>query len=309
MTIFINEDQVKEVLDVKTSINLLDESMKALSNGKGFNSPRKRLPTSYSGGNLHFMAASWPEKGIAGHKSYVVTKGKATFVVVLYSTEGEGLLSVIEANYLGQIRTGAASGLASKYLARKDSKKLAIIGSGFQAKTQLEAINSQFNLDEIKIYSRSKDKRENFAKKMSDNLNKTIIATDSCEEATINSDIVCLITNSTKPVIEQEQISKGMHINAAGGNSWLRSEISAESIGKFNFVTCDDLEQAKIESKELIEATEKGIISWNNINEISSVISGKVEGREKNDDITLYESLGIAMQDIAVAKFLYDKYK
>ena len=100
-----------------------------------------------------------------------------------------------------------------------------------------------------------------------------------------------------------------MHINAAGGNSWLRSEISAESIGKFNFVTCDDLEQAKIESKELIEATEKGIISWNNINEISSVISGKVEGREKNDDITLYESLGIAMQDIAVAKFLYDKYK
>ena len=106
MTIFISEDQVKEVLDVKTTVDLLEEAMKSLSTGKGFNSPRKRLPTSYNGGNLHFMAASWPEKGIAGHKSYVVTKGKATFVVILYSTEGEGLLAVIEANLLGQIRTG-----------------------------------------------------------------------------------------------------------------------------------------------------------------------------------------------------------
>ena len=101
MTIFINEEQVQEILDVKSTVDILEESMKSLSTGKGFNSPRKRLPTSYSGGNLHFMAASWPEKGIAGHKSYVVTKGKATFVVLLYSTEGEGLLAVIEANMLG----------------------------------------------------------------------------------------------------------------------------------------------------------------------------------------------------------------
>ena len=167
----------------------LEDAMKSLSTGKGFNSPRKRLPTSYKGGNLHFMAASWPEKGIAGHKSYVVTKGKATFVVVLYSTDGKGLLAVIEANLLGQIRTGAASGLASKYLARKDSSKLAIIGSGFQAETQLEAIHSQFNLEEVKVFSRTKEKREAFVNKMTKKLGLNIKSSQSSEEATENSDI------------------------------------------------------------------------------------------------------------------------
>ena len=153
MSMYIKEKTVQEILDVRTTVDLLEEAMKSLSTGKGFNSPRKRLPTSYSGGNLHFMAASWPEKGIAGHKSYVVTKGIATFVVILYSTEGEGLLAIIEANLLGQIRTRAASGLASKYLANNNSKKLAIIGSGFQAETQLEAIVSQLHLDDVRAVS------------------------------------------------------------------------------------------------------------------------------------------------------------
>ena len=309
MTIFINEEQVQEILDVKSTVDILEESMKSLSTGKGFNSPRKRLPTSYSGGNLHFMAASWPEKGIAGHKSYVVTKGKATFVVLLYSTEGEGLLAVIEANMLGQIRTGAASGLASKYLANKNSKKLAIIGSGFQAETQLEAINSQFDLDEIKVFSRSEEKRNKFVNKMGNKLNINIKAYDSSDEATSNADIISLIRNSNVPVITNSQITNGMHINAAGGNSWLRSEISSDSIGKFNFVSCDDVEQAKNECKELMDATEKGIISWSNVNELSNVIDGKIKGRNNSEDITLYESLGIAIQDIAAAKYIYDRLK
>jgi ornithine cyclodeaminase/alanine dehydrogenase-like protein (mu-crystallin family) len=309
MTIYIKEKNVQEILDIKTTIDLLEEAMKSLSTGKGFNSPRKRLPTSYSGGNLHFMAASWPEKGIAGHKSYVVTKGKATFVVLLYSTEGEGLLAIIEANLLGQIRTGAASGLASKYLANKSSKKLAIIGSGFQAKTQVEAINSQFNLEQINIYSKTKENRENFANKMSKKLNINVTPFDSSEEATKDCDIISLITNSNVPIITEEQIKTGIHINAAGGNSWLRSEISSNAISKFDFVSCDDLEQAKTECKELMEATEKGIISWNNVNELSSVIDGKIKGRKKSQDITLYESLGIAIQDIAAAKYLYDQLK
>ena len=309
MSMYIKEKTVQEILDVRTTVDLLEEAMKSLSTGKGFNSPRKRLPTSYSGGNLHFMAASWPEKGIAGHKSYVVTKGKATYVVLLYSTEGEGLLAIIEANLLGQIRTGAASGLASKYLANKSSKKLAIIGSGFQALTQIEAINSQFNLEQINVYSKTKENRENFSNKMSKKLNIEVKPFDSSEEATEDCDIISLITNSSIPVITEKQINAGIHINAAGGNSWLRSEISSNALNKFDFVSCDDLEQAKTECKELMEATEKGIISWNNVNELSSVIDGKITGRKKSQDITLYESLGIAIQDIAAAKYLYDQLK
>ena len=309
MTIIISEEQVGEILTVKTSVSLLEEAMKSISTGMGFNSPRKRLPTSYNGGNLHFMAASWPEKGIAGHKSYVVTKGKATFVVVLYSTEGEGLLAVVEANLLGQIRTGAASGLASKYLANPDAKTLAVIGTGFQAETQLEAINSQFNLDEARIYSRNKENRDSFVDKMKKKLDLNIIGCNSSDEATNNSDIISLITNSSTPVISDEQITQGIHVNAAGGNSRLRSELSTNSIKKFDFISCDDLDQAKIESKELMEATEKGITSWNKIHELSDVINKKIIGRKNNQDSTLYQSLGIAIQDIAVAKYVYDQIK
>ena len=309
MIIFVSENQVKEILSVSNTVNLLEEAMKSLSTGKGFNSPRKRLPASYNGGNLHFMAASWPEKGIAGHKSYVVANGKATFVVILYSTEGEGLLAVIEANLLGQIRTGAASGLASKYLANKDSKKLAVIGSGFQAETQLEAINSQFNLDEVRVYSRTKEKRDTFAEKMSKKLSIKINPSETSEEATDNCDIISLITSSPIPVISDKQITKGVHINAAGGNNWLRSELSSSSIKKFDFLSCDDINQAKTECKELMEATEKGITSWNNIHELSNVIDEKIIGRKNVEDITLYESLGIAIQDIAAAKYIYDQLK
>ena len=167
MTLFITESEVTNILSHKKAIELLDEGMKAVGSGKAFNLPRKRIPVGYGGGAMNIMAASWPEKGIAGHKSYIVSKGKATFVVLLYSTEGNGLLAVIEANMLGQIRTGAASGLASKYMANNKSKTLSIIGTGFQAQSQLLSIASIFDLDAVNVYSRSENKRNLFVSNLS----------------------------------------------------------------------------------------------------------------------------------------------
>jgi len=306
MTLFITESEVTRVLSHKKAIELLDEGMKAVGSGKAFNMPRKRIPVGYGGGAMNFMAASWPERGIAGHKSYVVSKGNATFVVLLYSTEGKGLLAVIEANMLGQIRTGAASGLASKYMAKSNSKSLSIIGSGFQAQSQLLSIASIFNLESINVYSRSENKRNMFASNLSNEVNLQIKPHKNIESAVEESDIVCLITNSAKPVLPNELMTNGMHINAAGGNNWLRSEISTDSMEKFDLISCDSLEQAKYESKELMEATEKGIISWNNVKELGSLIYENKK-RESENHITLYESLGVAIQDLSVAKYIYDQ--
>ena len=306
MTLFITESEVTRILSHKKAIELLDEGMKAVGSGKAFNMPRKRIPAGYGGGAMNFMAASWPERGIAGHKSYVVSKGNATFVVLLYSTEGKGLLAVIEANMLGQIRTGAASGLASKYMAKSNSKSLSIIGSGFQAQSQLLSIASIFNLESINVYSRSENKRNVFASNLSNEVNLQIKPHKNIESAVEESDIVCLITNSAKPVLPNELMTNGMHINAAGGNNWLRSEISSDSMEKFDLISCDSLEQAKYESKELMEATEKGIISWNNVKELGSLIYENKK-RESENHITLYESLGVAIQDLSVAKYIYDQ--
>tara|TARA_B110001454_G_C12695910_1_gene424370 strand:- start:678 stop:1613 length:936 start_codon:yes stop_codon:yes gene_type:complete len=306
MTLFITESEVTRILSHKKAIELLDEGMKAVGSGKAFNMPRKRIPAGYGGGVMNFMAASWPERGIAGHKSYVVSKGNATFVVLLYSTEGKGLLAVIEANMLGQIRTGAASGLASKYMAKSNSKSLSIIGSGFQAQSQLLSIASIFNLESINVYSRSENKRNVFASNLSNEVNLQIKPHKNIESAVEESDIVCLITNSANPVLPNELMTNGMHINAAGGNNWLRSEISSDSMEKFDLISCDSLEQAKYESKELMEATEKGIISWNNVKELGSLIYENKK-RESENHITLYESLGVAIQDLSVAKYIYDQ--
>ncbi len=306
MTLFITESEVTNILSHKKAIELLDEGMKAVGSGKAFNLPRKRIPVGYGGGAMNIMAASWPEKGIAGHKSYIVSKGKATFVVLLYSTEGNGLLAVIEANMLGQIRTGAASGLASKYMANNKSKTLSIIGTGFQAQSQLLSIASIFDLDAVNVYSRSENKRNLFVSNLSKQVDVEIKPHENLENAIEGSDIICLITNSAKPVLPDKLITNGMHINAAGGNNWLRSEISPESMEKFHLISCDSIEQAKYESKELMEATEKGIISWNNVKELGSLIYENKK-RESENQITLYESLGIAIQDLSVAKYIYDQ--
>ena len=142
---------------------------------------------------------------------------------------------------------------------------------------------------------------------MTKKLGLNIKSSQSSEEATDNSDIISLITNSQSPVISDDQITKGIHINAAGGNSWLRSELSSNSIGKFDFISTDDIDQAKTECKELMEATEKGITSWNRVYNLSSVINEEIVPRNNFQEITLYESLGIAIQDIAAAKYVYDQ--
>jgi len=194
-------------------------------------------------------------------------------------------------------------------MARGDSKGVGIIGSGYQAETQLEAICRVREIEIARVYSRTQSRRQDFAKRMASKLDLDVIPVDSAEECVENADIVSVITSSSSPVLKGEWVINGTHINAAGGNHWLRRELDGNTVTRANVVVTDDVEQARIECAELIHSVERGTLTWQRVRELWEVASGAVSGRTGSRDITLFESQGIALEDIAAGFKLYTMAK
>jgi len=301
--LFITEAEVAVLLDMDLAIQALEEVFKARSAGEVHNHPRYRLPSGR--GSYNFMSASWPERGIAGHKSYVAGRDGVSFHVMLYGTNGEGLMAVLEAGRMGQVRTGAASGLATNYMALQNASAVGIIGSGYQAETQLEAVCAVRDITEVKVFSRNSSNREKFAVSMEERLGVKVVAVESKESAAEGVDVLIAVTNSIEPVITGDMLESGMHVNAAGNNSWMKRELDTAAIKKSDVIVCDDIDQAKIECGELMQAAETGDFAWDSIVQLDSIISGLRTARSDEGDITLFESQGVAFEDLAVCARLY----
>jgi alanine dehydrogenase len=298
--LYLTEADVIEMLDMNLALEALDDAFRARSAGEVRNEPRHRL--SAGNGSMNFMAATWPERGWAGHKSYV----SGDFRVMLYGTNGEGLLAVIGAGRMGQVRTGAASGIGTKYMARVNSSSVGIIGSGYQAETQLEAVCAVRDIKDVKVFSRTAEKRERFASTMSERLGVNVTAVDSKESAAEGMDILVAVTSSVEPVIIGDMIEPGMHINAAGNNSWMKRELDTAAIVKADLVACDDIDQTKIECGELMRAVEVGHFAWESLVRLDRIVAGLRTARYSDNDVTLFESQGVAFEDIAVCGRLYE---
>ncbi len=307
MTIYLTESDVNELLDMGEVIEALEEAFIARARGEAFNSPRSRLPIGR--GAYNFMAASWPARGIAGHKSYTAGPGGARFHVAVHSTVGEGLLLVMEANRLGQVRTGAASGVATRHMANKGELIVGVIGSGYQAETQLEAIATACEVSSAKVFSRSEDNRMRFATKMTARLGIPVDPVDSGPECAEGIGVLVAVTNAVDPVITGDMLVPGLHVNAAGNNSWLKRELDTAAVAMCDVIAVDDVEQAKYECGELMRAAETGRFSWDNAIPIHDIVAGRRQGRTHNEDITLFESQGLALEDLAAAEIVYEKAK
>jgi alanine dehydrogenase len=298
--LFLTEADVNEMLDMDLALEALDDAFRALSSGDVRNEPRKRIPT--GNGSMNFMAASWASRGWAGHKSYV----SGDFRVMLFGTNGEGLLAVLGAGRMGQVRTGAASGIATRYMARENSSSVGIIGSGYQAETQLEAVCAVRDIKDVKVFSRTAANREKFASTMSERLGVNVVAVDSKEAAAEGMDVLVAVTSSVEPVITGDMVEPGMHINAAGNNSWMKRELDTAAIVKADLVACDDIDQTKIECGELMRAAEVGHFAWESLVRLDRIVAGLRTARYSDDDVTLFESQGCAFEDIAVCGRLYE---
>ena len=304
--IHITEQQVREALPMSKAIELVEEAFRRLDGNRAVNHPRRRVVME-NRTVLHYMAAGDNQSGYLGTKVYATSRHGAHFMVLLFEAASSTLLATIEAGALGQIRTGAASGVATRYMSRADAATLAMIGTGYQAETQLEAVANVRDLSRVKVYSRSKERRAAFAEKMAGRLQLAIEPSETAAEAVAAADIISTVTNAREPVLEGSWLAAGCHINAAGSNHAKRREIDAQAVERAAVIAADSVEQAQMEAGDLIGAAEEGRLDWSRVHELSSIVGGRAEGRADDADVTLFESQGLAIEDIAVAGYVYEQ--
>jgi alanine dehydrogenase len=303
MAIFLSEAQVEKLATMAMALEAVEEAFRLQGEGKTELAPRRRCRL--QNGLLHVMSASLPTLGLAGLKCYTSTEDGVRFLVHLYDAQDGRLLAVMEANRLGQLRTGAASAVATKYMARPEVTRLGIIGTGFQARAQLEAICAVRPIRQIVAYGRDQERRERFCREMSEALGLTVTPASAPEEAVRDMDIVVTATTAREPVLCGEWLAKGTHLNAIGANSLSRQEIDVEAVRRSACVVVDSLEQAKMEKGDLARAVEAEAFYWEDARELGLVVIGDFPGREDDSEITLFESGGIALEDVAFAGRIY----
>lgn len=301
MAIFLDEPEVSELLDMESCIAALEEAFREKADGAAANQPRRRLP--FQGRRFHLMAASMSRKGYLGYKAYGAARGQD---VVLYKA-GEGMVAFLRSSRLGQVRTGAASGLATKYMARADATRLGCFGTGHQAETQIIAVAQVRRLESIHVYGRDPQRRKAFAERMTELLEQEVRPVESAAQAVRGRDLIVTITNSKEPVFEGKLLEPGTHINAAGGNVRINRELDEVAVTRAATIAADDVEGARLECGDLAWAIEGAMLSWEKVYELAPIVAGLVPGRRSDDEITLFESQGIALEDVAAASLVYER--
>jgi len=301
MAIFLDEAQVTELLDMDSCIRVLEEAFRDKAEGEAAVLPRRRLP--FRGARFMIMASTMSRKGWYGYKVYGVGHGHE---MVLYKA-GVGIVAILSARRMGQVRTGAASGLATKYMARTDARHLGCFGTGRQAETQILACARVRKLESIHVYGRDAQKRKAFADRMSALLNQEVRPVETSADAVKGRDIVITMTNASQPVFDGKLLEPGTHVNAAGTNTRLNRELDEIAVTRAGLIATDDLEGAKLECGDLVWPIERGLMAWEKVCELAPIVAGRMAGRRSEDEITLFESQGIALEDVAAASLVYER--
>ncbi len=288
------------------ALEAVEEAFRRLADGSAIVHTRHRLHMpgqSY----LHYMAAGDSAGGTMGMKIYTSSRDGLRFLVPLFDATSGALLALIEADYLGQMRTGAASGVATRLMARGDSRVVGIIGTGLQARPQLEAIAAVRKLERIRAFGRDIERRAKFAVEMTERLNVPVETTSTAEEAVRDVDIVVTATNASSPVVEGRWLAPGTHINAIGANFAQKRELDDEVVRRADIIAVDSREQSKMEAGDLIHALGGDLAGWASIVELAELVAGRVVARADARQITLFKSNGIAIEDVVTAAKVYEQ--
>ena len=299
MALFLNEDDVRQLLTMPLTIEAVEESHKELSLARAIDIPRQRTRLPQTA--LHILQGALPGRDAIGYKAYTSNRSGIRFLVHVFSAASGVLRVVMEADYLGMMRTGAASGVATRWLARPDAEVLGVFGAGWQAEGNIEAVAAVRKLRKVKVFARDAERLAAFCAKMSDRLAIDVVPGSSPEDTVRGSDIVSTITTASSPLFDAAWLSPGTHINAAGSNSLIRREVGEDVLKVSHPIVVDSVETALKEAGDLLPVMEKGRLSERQLVELGDVILGRHPGRSKPEDITLFESQGMAIQDISVA--------
>jgi ornithine cyclodeaminase/alanine dehydrogenase-like protein (mu-crystallin family) len=305
MTLLLREVDVRTLLTMPMALEAVEESLRMQGNGELVLHPRRRLKLP-DNALLHYMAAGDPVHGYIGMKLYTSVRGAVRFVVpLLRSTTGE-MAALIEADALGQMRTGAATGVATKFLAHANARSAGIIGTGYQARTQLEAIAAVRRLERVRAFGRDAERRAQFCREMSARIGVEVEPVDSGEKAVRDADIVVTATSAMKIVLEGPWLSPGVHVNAIGANWAQKRELDDAAVSRADVIAVDSIDQAKMEAGDLILSFANAASRWDAVRELAGIVAGKTPGRTSANQITLFKSNGIATWDLAVAVRVYE---
>lgn len=305
MPLLLTEADVKAILTMPLALELVEASFRRLADGTAACHTRRRLRMAGKG-LMNYMAASDSASGYMGLKIYTVSPHGVRFLVPLFNARSGEMCALIEADFLGQMRTGAASGVATRAMARADAFRVGIIGTGLQARTQLQAVALARKLAWIRVFGRDGARREEFAREMTARLGVPAAAVSSAEQAVRGSDIVITATTAGKPVVEGHWLEPGMHLNAIGSNFAEKQELDAEAVGRCDVVAADSVEQSKMEAGDLIQAFGTDGSRWASVRELADIVADRVPGRTNQNQITLFKSNGIAIEDVVVGGRVYE---
>ncbi len=299
MPLYLTEAEVAELLTPADALEAVEGSFRRLAAGQVENRPRVRHRL--DGGAFAVMSAVDRDLGFAGLKSYVWLPEGTPFVVCLFDIRTAKLAGVIEADKLGQLRTGAASGVAARLLAREGAESLGLLGCGWQAESQLQCIREAVpSIERVVAYCRTRERLAPFCERFGAEPGET--HRDAGEH-----DVVVTATTSPDPVLRGEWLRPGALVCAIGANDRRSRELDNVVLERAAFVCCDSVEQARLESGDLIEPIGQGVLDWLEVHELQEVVAGEVHGRQSPDDIVLFKSNGLAAWDVAIAALALER--
>ncbi len=305
--LYLTEEDVARVLTIDLALDAVSAAFRKLAIDEAVNIPRQRCQTDLA--MLHILPAAAKTLGVLGFKAYTTTKASAKFHVTLYDGKSGEMIAIMEADLLGQFRTGAASGIATKKLARTDAKTVGCIGTGKQARTQVLAMCKVRPIQSVHVYGRDTTRCKNFAEQLTTETGIEVRAVDRPEAAVVGRDIVITATTSREPVLLGEWVTKGQHLNLIGSNQLAKAESDIEVFRKATVIAVDSKEQAKVEAGDFVAALAAGVINWSDLFDFAPLLIGKYPGRESADDVTIFKSLGLGIEDIALAARVLERAK
>lgn len=299
MTLFLSDADVRQLLTMDLALEAVTAAHAAHGNNRAIDIPRSRTRTPTSA--LHILQGALLDEGVMGYKAYTTARAGKRFMVHLFDVVSGAPLAAIEADFLGMMRTGATGGLAAKYLSRPESGVVGLLGAGWQAPSQLEALCRVRPIRQVRLFARDAEKRRLASADFSKRCGVEVIPVDTAEAAVCDCDIVVTITAAVTPLFQGEWLAAGTHVNAAGSNALIRREIDEETVTRAAVVCVDSRPTALREAGDLLPALEKGRLAEGQLVELGEIVAGIRPGRPNAEAITLFESQGMAIQDLAVA--------
>lgn len=299
MAVFLTENDVKQVLTVDMALAGVESAHRDLALGQAVDTPRQRsrLPQTV----LHILQGALPAQGVLGYKAYTSNRSGNRFLVHLFDAATGLHKAVIEADYLGMMRTGAASGVAARWLARPDAAVAGVFGSGWQAEGHVRAICAALPLELVKVCGRDAGKLRDFCARLSEQTGRRVVPAADAEDAVREADLIGTVTTAAKPLFDADWLQPGAHINGAGSNALIRQELSEATLRRCGLIAVDTVPTALAEAGDLLPLLEKGRLHSRQLVELGEIIVGRHPGRSDAAQITLFESQGLAIQDLAVA--------